>query len=201
MWNCHVRPAAAGRPRPPSYPVRQGGYTYLLVLFLVAGLGLLAAQVGVVWQQEMRREREAELLAVGTEMARALARYRKAGPQQVYPARLEDLLDDKRFPMPVRHLRRIYRDPFSGQARWGLVVQGGQILGIHSLAQGQPIRIHDLPPELGEESKGARSYAEWIFRPVEGAEQEPGGTGSGAQAVAQAEEGGGSSAAAAPAGL
>ena len=163
MGNCHVR---AGRACPASL-ARQRGYTYLLVLFLVAGLGLMAAQVGVVWQQAVQREREAELLAIGVEMARALASYKRTGPQQVYPAKLADLLEDKRFPMPVRHLRRIYRDPFTGQPRWGEVMQGGQIVGLYSLAPGEPVRSHDLPPELGDVAEGARSYADWVFRPVE----------------------------------
>lgn len=151
-----------------SRPARQGGYTYLLVLFLVAGLGLMAAQVGVVWQQAVQREREAELLAVGVEMARALGSYQKVGASKAYPAKLADLLEDKRFPTIVRHLRRIYRDPFTGQARWGEQVQGGQIVGVYSLAPGEPIRGHDLPAELGESVSGARSYADWVFRPVEG---------------------------------
>lgn len=168
MWNCHVRPA---RLRPPT-PARQGGFTYLLVLFLVAGLGLMAAQVGLVWRQAVQREREEELLAKGVEMARALASYQRTGPQKVYPARLADLVEDKRFPNPVRHLRRIYRDPFTGEARWGQVMQGGQIVGIYSLAAGEPIRSHDLPAELGEASSSARSYADWVFRPVEGSPTE-----------------------------
>lgn len=150
----------------------------MLVLFLVAGLGLMAAQVGVVWQQAMQREREAELLAVGVEMARALASYKRAGPQNVFPAKLADLLEDRRFPNPVRHLRRIYRDPFTGQPRWGQVLQGGQIVGLYSLAPGEPIRSHELPPELGDVAEGVRSYAEWVFRPVE--EGIPGGVPGGA---------------------
>jgi type II secretory pathway pseudopilin PulG len=180
MWTCHSRRARTRlRPRPCAGG-REGGYTYLLVLFLVAGLGLMAAQVGVVWQQAVQREREGELLAVGVEMARALASYKRVGPQQVYPAQLADLLEDKRFPNPVRHLRRIYRDPFSGQPRWGQVVQGGQIMGIYSLASGVPIRSHGLPKELGDVTEGASSYTEWVFRPVdEGAGEAAPGAGGG----------------------
>jgi type II secretory pathway pseudopilin PulG len=173
MRSCHARRAGPCLPL-PSPARRQGGYTYLLVLFLVAGLGLMAAQVGVVWQQHAQREREAELLAVGVEMARALASYKRVGPAQVYPARLADLVEDKRFPSPARHLRRIYRDPFSGQPRWGQVLQGGQIVGIYSLAPGQPIRSHGLPRELAEVPEGASSYAEWVFRPAGEAPGVPG---------------------------
>lgn len=162
---------------------RQGGYTYLLVLFLVAGMGLMAAQVGVVWQQAVQREREADLLAQGVEMARALASYKRVGPQ-VYPAKLTDLLEDKRFPNPVRHLRRIYRDPLTGSPRWGQVIQGGQIVGVYSLAPGTPLRSNDLPPELGDATTEAHSYADWVFRPVEG-----GGTDAAAPASGQAHQG------------
>lgn len=164
MGKCHVR----RRTLPLTIRPRQRGYTYLLVLFLVAGLGLMATQIGVVWQHEVQREREAELLAVGVEMARALASYKKVGAQQAYPARLADLLEDKRFPSPVRHLRRIYRDPLTGQPHWGQVVQGGQIVGLYSLAPGRPIRSHELPAELGESTTEAAQYADWVFRPVEG---------------------------------
>lgn len=163
MWNCHCKPAPAA-PSVPRRPRRQGGYTYLLVLFLVAGLGLLAAQVGVVWRQEAQREREAQLLAVGQEFARALASYRKAGPDQAYPQSLEQLVEDKRFPNPRRHLRRLYRDPMTDQPRWGLVREAGRIVGVHSLSEAAPIRVHDLPAALGQGAAGARSYGEWVFR-------------------------------------
>jgi hypothetical protein len=139
----------------------------LLVLFLVAAMGLMAAQVGVVWQQVAQRDREAELLAIGVEMARALASYKRAGSQKIYPTKLADVVEDKRFPNPVRHLRRIYRDPFSGEPRWGLVLQAGQITGVYSFASGEPIRRSDLPPELGDAAKNAKTYADWVFKPTD----------------------------------
>lgn len=150
-----------GRPRP------QRGYTYLLVLFLVAGLGLLAAKAGVVWQAVAQREREAELLAIGSEMARALARYRDETPvgQPPRPTKLEQLIEDPRFPVPRRHLRRLYRDPLTGRAEWGLVRTGEAIVGIHSLSTLSPIRRHNLPPQLDESAKSATKYSEWVFRP------------------------------------
>lgn len=107
---------------------RPGGYTYLLVLFMVAALGLFAAQAGVVWQLAAQREREAELLAIGVEMARALARYAGETPTgtPIWPTELEELVEDRRFPVPRRHLRRIYRDPFTGRADWGVVRERGK---------------------------------------------------------------------------
>ncbi len=147
--------------------VAQRGFTFLLMLFLVAAMGLLAAQAGVVWQMVGQREREAELLAIGTEMARALARYREETPAGMpsAPTSLQQLVEDRRFPVPRRHLRRIYRDPFTREADWGLERAGEGILGIHSLSGLSPIRRHDLPPEI-ESSRGAATYRDWVFRPV-----------------------------------
>lgn len=149
-----------------SARARNAGYTYLLVLFLVAGLGLLAAQTGVVWHQAAQRERETELLFIGTEFARALTSYAKAGGDHVLPETLQQLVEDRRGPIAVRHLRKIYRDPFTGQPNWGLERTGGRISGIYSLATGTPIRRHDLPPALGTLTGEVSSYAQWVFRPV-----------------------------------
>ncbi|WP_244860975.1 type II secretion system protein [Aromatoleum petrolei] len=159
---------------------RQAGYTYLLVLFIVAGLGLLVAQTGVVWQQAAQREREAELLAIGVEFSRALSSYVQAGADHSLPESLQQLVEDRRGPVLVRHLRRIYRDPFSRQPVWGLEKAGGRIAGVYSLAQGVPIRQHDLPKELGGLSGEVRSYAEWVFRAVESDDGTAAGTASGA---------------------
>ncbi len=154
----------------------QRGFTYLLVLFLVAALGVFAAQTGVVWHQATQREREAELLAIGVEFARALARYRDASPDGVLPGSLQPLVEDRRSGAPVRHLRRIYRDPLTGETNWGLEKAAGQITGVYSLAPGTPIRERDLPPELAGAKEGARKYSEWIFRPA-ASNAEDGGAG------------------------
>lgn len=145
----------------------QAGYTYLLVLFMVAALGLFAAQAGVVWQLAAQREREAELLAVGGEIARAIARYAGETPagHPVWPTELGQLVEDRRFPTPRRHLRRVYRDPFTARAEWGVVRQGDAIVGIHSLSKLTPIRRSGLPPELDERARHAARYSDWVFRP------------------------------------
>ncbi|MBT0962717.1 type II secretion system GspH family protein [Denitromonas iodatirespirans] len=161
----------------------EGGYTYLLVLFLVAGIGLLMAGVGQTWQARAQREKEAELLAVGAEMARALRHYHDASPEaaKTWPPDLAVLLEDRRFPEPARHLRRIYRDPMTGLAEWGLEREGGRIVGIHSLSDKAPFRRDRLPPELGDGAAEAKTVREWVFRPAAGeAAPRPGGLGGNA---------------------
>lgn len=144
---------------------RQRGAALLLTLFLVAVVGVLLAVAGRVWQTESRRAREAELLAVGAEFARALGRYRDATPNGTpeFPQRLEQLLDDRRQPVTTRHLRRLYRDPLTGSSEWGLVKDAaGRIAGVYSLAPGTPIRQDGFPPDHAAFA-GAAGYADWRF--------------------------------------
>ncbi|MCC4117055.1 type II secretion system GspH family protein [Aromatoleum toluclasticum] len=173
---------------------RQRGYTYLLVLFIIAGLGLLVAQTGLVWHQAAQRDREAELLLIGVEFSRGLSSYVKAGADHSLPESLQQLVEDRRGPVLVRHLRRIYRDPFTGQPVWGLEKAGGRIAGVYSLAQGVPIRQHGLPKELGGPAGEAKSYAEWVFRPIEAGGGTAAGTASGVAPVTGASAGGGAAA-------
>ncbi|MFC5768741.1 type II secretion system protein [Thauera sinica] len=146
---------------------RQRGFTYLLVLFLVVALGIGAAQIGVVWQQAVQREREIELLYRASDIAKAIGRYQSRTPvgTRKHPQSLDELIEDRRFPVPVRHLRRVWRDPFTGEPDWVLVRTGEAIVGLHSRAKGSPIRTHGLPPELGPEAGGAARYSDWVFRP------------------------------------
>jgi len=146
----------------------QHGYTYLLILFAIAALGVGAAQIGVVWQQAVKREREGELIYRATDIARAIGRYHAATPvgAPAWPQRLEDLIEDKRFPFMLRHLRRIWRDPFTGTSNWDLVTAGGGIIGVRSRSEGTPVRSHGLPPEIDPVTANAARHADWLFRPV-----------------------------------
>ena len=80
-----------------------------------------------------------------------------------FPQKLEELLEDKRHPMPRRHLRRIYPDPVTGKREWGLIEapQGG-IMGVYSLSEAQPIKSGAFAARdmgLGEVGR----YSDWPF--------------------------------------
>lgn len=125
----------------PSGRRAQTGFTYLMALMLVAVLGTGLAAYGEAASRARDREKLAELRWIGNQFREAIGLYyqRSPGTAKTYPARLEDLLADSRFLSRQRYLRRLYRDPFTGKADWGLVPapQGG-ILGIYSLADGRP---------------------------------------------------------------
>lgn len=152
----------------------QTGYTYLLLLFAVAAMGLVTASAAQMWSTLARREKEQELLFIGNQYREALRRYYEAIPDapQRHPAKLEELLQDPRFPGVRRHLRRIYADPMTGQADWVLLRQGERIVGVRSRAEGHPLKQAGFEPR-DHELAGAISYADWRFSAPELASGQP----------------------------
>lgn len=145
-------------------PRAEAGYTYLLLLFGVAAMGLFAAGAAEGWSQLAQRERERELLFAGNQYREALRRYYEASPDaaQRHPARLDDLVEDRRFAGTRHHLRRLYPDPMTGAADWVLLRQGAGIVGVHSRATGTPIKQAGFDRRDGDFA-GAGSYADWKF--------------------------------------
>lgn len=145
-------------------PRRSGGFTYLGVLFLVVLLGLGLAGAGQVWSVAAQRAREAELLWIGNQYARALRSYFARSPgAKAYPMTLDELVVDRRHPLPVHHLRQAYRDPLNRELPWGIVRNSkGQIAGIYSQVEGVPLKRANFP-SAWPEFEGAGSYAQWRF--------------------------------------
>lgn len=147
----------------------QRGFTYMLVLFLVALTGAGLAIAGDVWATARQREREADLLFAGDAIRRAIASYYHAGPAQFPPA-LGDLIKDPRFPDTRRYLRQLYPDPFSGTAEWALIKapQGG-IMGVASASEDAPFkRTGFIGPDIVFEEQATRlkeklRYRDWEF--------------------------------------
>lgn len=140
------------------------GFTYFGVLFLVMLMGMALAGTGTLWSTVLQRERERELLWVGTQYAQALRSYYRSSPGQAqYPLELHELLEDPRFPNVRRHLRRLYADPMTHGDEWGLVRSfEGRIVGVYSLASGQPLKQAHFPAQWAE-FEGMGSYADWRF--------------------------------------
>jgi type II secretory pathway pseudopilin PulG len=145
---------------------RNRGFTYLGLLIIVAVMGVGLAATGTFWSHAAQREKERELLFVGHQFREAIASYylHSPGITNAYPKTLDDLVEDKRFPTPQRHLRRIYADPLTGKAQWGLVeVPGGAgIMGVHSLAEEAPIKTGNFEARDAA-FEDAKTYADWQF--------------------------------------
>ncbi len=147
----------------------QGGFTYLLALFAVGAAALVAVRAVSMVETYEQREMETELLYIGQQFRQSIASYYQATPGTVkrYPATLDDLLLDRRFVGVKRHLRRIYVDPLTRKAEWGLVRDtDGSIMGVHSLSESQPIKQGGFR-EADAALAWAQSYRGWqfVYRP------------------------------------
>lgn len=144
---------------------RERGFTYLALLLAVAVMGIGLAAAGRSASTAAQREREAELLFAGRAYRAAIMSYYEGSPGAAkrYPERLEDLLEDRRFPFVRRHLRRLYRDPMTGSRRWGLVrAPEGGIMGVYSLSQQAVFKTAGF--RFAERRlEGKARYSEWRF--------------------------------------
>ena len=164
---------------------RQGGFAFLFTLLLVALLGLGLVVASDLDSTLARRERELALLQIGHEFRQALARYATGRPGVAggaYPLRLDDLVLDPRGLKPVRHLRRLYADPITGQADWGLIRAGGRIVGVYSLSVAQPMRQDGFDDDDAN-FKGASRYRDWVFLHPAGRSLLPAGAAAAASAA------------------
>jgi len=150
---------------PSMRPGKARGFTFVATLLLLALVSLGLAAAGTVWSQQTQRERERDLMRLGTVYAQAIAAYFNASPGSVkqYPPTLDALLLDTRFVGTVHHMRKAYADPVNAGQPWALLRnEAGRIVGVYSanreapLAQGE-VRLDDrvLPP--------ATRYADWKF--------------------------------------
>jgi type II secretory pathway pseudopilin PulG len=148
------------------------GFAYLFLLFALAVMGLLLAAFGQNWSTTTQREREAELVFIGKQFSAALASYRARSIQgtPIAPATLDELLEDKRFPFPVRHLRQIFRDPMTGKRDWEAQLVDGRIIGVRSHSQKTVIR-KKLPDYVAMATDVGQSpvYHDWLFTAAEDA--------------------------------
>lgn len=144
---------------------RQRGFTYMGLLFFVAVMGILLAASGVTWSTVSKREKERELLYIGHQFRAAIKAYYQSTPGTIkrYPEKLEDLLVDRRQAATVRHLRRIYADPITGNRDWGLIrAPDGGIQGVFSVSEQVPMKTGGFTAEDAHFGRVA-TYSGWRF--------------------------------------
>jgi len=116
---------------------RDSGAMLLAVLFMMAIMVIVAMAVAPSFVQQMKRDREEEMIHRGTEYARAIKKfYKKFGR---YPANLEQLDNTNQ----IRFLRRRFKDPMTKDGQWKLlhytdiqVLTGGAMMGTQGLQSG-----------------------------------------------------------------
>lgn len=153
-----------------------------MLLAFVTVSGVTLARAGLVWDAEMQREREVELLFAGEQIAQAIRSFYDRSPgAKVFPRTLDDLLEDRRALVVRRHLRRPFADPMNGNAEWGLVRgPDGGIRGVYSRSSRVPFRTVGFSESVVLEGDGD-TYASWRFMArVPEAMARPGGASSSA---------------------
>jgi type II secretory pathway pseudopilin PulG len=158
----------------------------VVLMVLVTVLNVLVAAALPAWSGAIQREKEEELIFRGLQYAEAIRVFQARFGQP--PAALEHLIE-----VEPRSIRRLWEDPLTGQARWGLIFAGGsapvpgQVPGQGQGAPGafgtdatQPPPITSGDPDQvtqgpisgvyslarGEamlEFQGKQSYSEWHF--------------------------------------
>lgn len=143
----------------------QAGFSYVLVMFAVALFAIMAVRLLDVAATREQRAREAELLYIGNAYRAAIGVFYENTPGTVkrYPEKLSDLLQDPRTVTMQRPLRKLYRDPMTNAATWGLVLGPDErITGVYSLSDRQPLKTGGFAPVLAGFAR-ATAYRDWRF--------------------------------------
>lgn len=142
------------------------GFTYLSLIIVIAIVGLVAASAIKLGSVLQRSRAELELLDIGAAFGDALKSYADATPQGMptQPPSLQDLLKDPRFPGTRRHLRKIFVDPMTGKAEWGIVYRGDRtgVLAVYSLSDAKPVKIGNFPARYSG-FEGKNHISDWKF--------------------------------------
>lgn len=147
-------------------PRRSGGFTYLSLIILVAIIGLVSASALKLGSVIQRSRAERELLVIGAAFSDALQSYADATPAGMppQPPTLKSLLRDPRFPGVRRHLRKLFVDPMTGKAEWGVAYLGDKVgvLAVYSLSDAKPVKIGNFPPRF-QGMADKQKISEWRF--------------------------------------
>jgi type II secretory pathway pseudopilin PulG len=152
--------------RMPGDAQREGGFTYVGLIVLVAIIGLVGAATLKVDALLRRAAAEQELLEIGAAFSQALKSYAEATPrgQPTYPPTLQELLKDPRSPAIRRHLRKIFVDPITGKAEWGIVHAGNDtgVLAVYSLSNAKPLKVANFDARFANLENRER-ISDWKF--------------------------------------
>lgn len=152
----------------------EAGFTYVGLIVLVTIIGLVGAATLKADALLRRAAAEEELLEIGAAFSAALTSYAEATPrgQPPQPPSLEELLRDPRFPGVRRHLRKIFVDPITGKAEWGIVwlskgsgidgAGGSGVVAVYSLSQARPLKQANFDARF-QNLENREHLADWKF--------------------------------------
>jgi type II secretory pathway pseudopilin PulG len=170
--------------RPDGGAQGEGGFTYVGLIVLVAIIGMVGAATLKVDALLRRAAAEQELLEIGAAFSQALKSYAEATPrgQPTYPPSLQELLKDPRSPAIRRHLRKIFVDPITGKAEWGIVHAGNDtgVLAVYSLSKAKPLKVANFDGRFAN-LENREKISDWKFAALGQGVGQPGQQGQAGQ--------------------
>ena len=147
----------------PKIHYQQQGFTYIGVLVIVAVMMMALGAASQIWHSVMKREKEQELLFIGHQFRAAIGKYYAQSGGR-YPPSLDALLESSDLGVKkVRFLRKLYKDPMTGESDWGLVVGADKkITGVYSLSEEKPYKTAGFI-NADAELELAKTYSDWKF--------------------------------------
>jgi type II secretory pathway pseudopilin PulG len=96
---------------------RAPGYVLIMLLFVITAMAIGLMVAVPVWQTQIQREKEAELIFRGNQYVEAVRVFQLKKPG-TFPKSLEELVKEK-------CIRRLYKDPMSPDGTWNIVLLAG----------------------------------------------------------------------------
>jgi len=92
----------------------RAGYVLIMLLFVVTAMGIGLLVAVPVWQTQMQREREEELIFRGKQYVEAVRLFQIKKPG-TFPKDMEELVEEK-------CLRRPFKDPMNQEGDWNIIL-------------------------------------------------------------------------------
>lgn len=144
----------------------QAGFTYMGLIIFVAIIGMVGAATLKIGSLLQRASNEEELLEIGAAFSAALQSYAAATPRGMpqQPPSLKELLKDPRFPGVRRHLRKVFVDPMTGKAEWGIVYLGDKtgVVAVYSLSTAKPLKVANFDNRF-QNFENKEKISDWKF--------------------------------------
>lgn len=143
------------------------GYALITAIIAINIFAIFSLMASSMWQREIGRENEKELIFRGNQYVRAITEYRKKHPN-TFPTGI-DVLASERF------IRKLYSDPVGETGEWNYVMKSRSannktLLIIPPGLLSKYIKSYNLagvasgsPDESYMEYRGKTRYDEWAF--------------------------------------
>lgn len=112
---------------PDKFSLRNEGYILIILMMVVLVMSLALLTALPVWQTELQREKEEELIFRGKQYVEAIRLYQLKNPGR-FPSGLKEL-KEKKF------IRKLYQEPMTEAGTWNLVLAAEGFTA--SIPQGQ----------------------------------------------------------------